>query len=102
MNADVNCSQTNASDSDNGDATMVNTMVLTMVLTMVNTMVLTMVNMVNGCTVCKIFAFILYCDLETWVWGHSRSSKMALFDRAHMTLYSSSIVMPLSSTLSKI
>jgi len=34
----------------------------------------------------------LYCDLETGVRGYSRSSKMALFDRAHTTLYSSSIV----------
>jgi len=50
-----------------------------------------------GCTVCEIFAFKLYCDLETGVRGHSRSSKVALFDRAHTTLYSSSIVtMPLS------
>jgi len=37
----------------------------------------------------------LYYDLETRVRGHSRSSKAALFDRAHTTLYSSSIVMPL-------
>ena len=49
-----------------------------------------------GCTVFKIFAFELHCDLETEVRGHSRSSKVALFDRAHTTLYSSSIVtMPL-------
>jgi len=49
-----------------------------------------------GCTVCEIFAFKVYCDLETRVGGHSRSSQMALFDRAHTTLYSSSIVtMPL-------
>jgi len=42
-------------------------------------------------------------DLETGVRDHSRSSKMALFDRARMTLYSSSIVtMHLSSTLSEI
>ena len=56
-----------------------------------------------GCTVCEIFAFKLYCDLETGVWGHSRSSKVAPFDRAHTTLYSSSIVtMPLSLTVSEI
>jgi len=49
-----------------------------------------------GCTVCEIFAFKLHCDLETWVRGHSRSLKVALIDRAHRTLYSSSIVtMPL-------
>jgi len=45
-----------------------------------------------GCTVCEIFAFKLHYDLETGVRGHSRSSKVALFDRAHTTLYSSSIV----------
>jgi len=56
-----------------------------------------------GCTVCEIFAFKIYCDLEIWVRGHSRSSNVALFDTAHTTLYSSSIVtMPLSSTLSEI
>jgi len=56
-----------------------------------------------GCTICEIFAFKLYCDLETGVRGHSRSSKAALFDRAHTTLYSSSIVtMPLSITVSEI
>ena len=37
------------------------------------------------CTACEIFAFKLYCDLETGVRGHSRSSKVALFDRAHTT-----------------
>jgi len=45
-----------------------------------------------GCTVCEIFAFKLYCDLEMRVWGHSRSSKTTPFDRAHTTLYSSSMV----------
>ena len=50
-------------------------------------------------------AFKLYCDLETGVRDHSRSSKVALFDRAHMTLYSSSIVtmhLGLSITISEI
>ena len=56
-----------------------------------------------GCTVCEIFAFKLYCELETGVRGHLRSSKAALFDRAHTTLYPSSIVtMPLSITVSEI
>jgi len=56
-----------------------------------------------GYTVCEIFAFKLYCDLETGVRGHSMSSILALFDRAHTTLYSSSIVtMPLSITVSEI
>ena len=41
-----------------------------------------------GCTVFEIFAFKLYCDLESKVRGHSRSSKVAPFDRAHTTLYS--------------
>jgi len=57
-----------------------------------------------GCTVCDIFAFKPYCHLETGVRGHSRSSKVAVFDRAHTTLYSSSIVgltMPLSTTVSE-
>jgi len=34
-----------------------------------------------GCTVCEIFAFKLYCDLETGVRGHSRSLKVAPLDR---------------------
>jgi len=56
-----------------------------------------------GFTVCEIFAFKLYRDFETGVQGHSRSSKVALFDRAHTTLYLSSIVtMPLSITVSEI
>jgi len=38
-----------------------------------------------GCTVCEIFAFKLYCNLEIGVQGHSRSSKAAIFDRAHTT-----------------
>ena len=44
-----------------------------------------------GCIVCEIFAFELYGDLETGFRGHSRPSKVALFDGAHTTLYSSSI-----------
>ena len=50
-----------------------------------------------GCTVCEIFDFKLHCDLETGVRGHSRSSKVALLDRAHTTLYSSYIVCLYSS-----
>jgi len=34
-----------------------------------------------GCTVFGIFAFKLYCDLESGVQGHSRSSKVAPLDR---------------------
>jgi len=52
-----------------------------------------------GCTVSDIFDFKLYCDLETGVQGHSRSSKVALFDRAHT---SSIVTMPLSITISEI
>jgi len=56
-----------------------------------------------GCTVCEIFAFKIYCDLETGFLGHSRSTKTALFDRAHTTLYLSSVVnMPLSLTVFEI
>jgi len=58
-----------------------------------------------GCTLFETFAFKLYCDLETGVRGHSRSSNAALFDRAHTTLYSSysSILnMPLSIAVSEI
>jgi len=44
-----------------------------------------------GCTVCEIFAFKLYCDLETGVLGHSRSSKTH-YSIAHTTLYSFSVV----------
>jgi len=44
-----------------------------------------------GCTACETFAFKLECDLETRVRSHSRSSKAAPFDRAHMTLSPSSI-----------
>ena len=40
-----------------------------------------------GRTVCEIFAFKLHCDLEIGVPGHSRSSKVALFDGAHIRLY---------------
>ena len=34
-----------------------------------------------GCNVCETFAFKLYCDLETGVWGHSRSLKVTPLDR---------------------
>jgi len=34
-----------------------------------------------GCTICEIFAFKLYCDLETGVRGHSRSLKVTPLDR---------------------
>jgi len=34
-----------------------------------------------GCTDCEIFTFKVYCDLETGIQGHSRSSKAAPLDR---------------------
>jgi len=40
-----------------------------------------------GCIICEIFTFKLYCYLETGIRGHSRSLKVTLFDRVHMTLY---------------
>ena len=40
-----------------------------------------------GCSVCEIFAFKLYCDLETGVRGHSKSSKVTPFDSLHMVSY---------------
>jgi len=45
-----------------------------------------------GCTICEIFAFKLYCDLETGVRGHSRSSKVTPFDSLHMVSYYRPIV----------
>ena len=33
------------------------------------------------CTICEIFAFKLHCDLETGIWGHSRSSNIAPLDQ---------------------
>jgi len=54
-----------------------------------------------GWTVCEIFAFTVTLKVGFGVTQGHR--KMALFDRAHTTLYSSSIVtMPLSSTISEI
>ena len=45
-----------------------------------------------GCTVCEIFAFKLYYDLETGVRSHSRSSKVTPFDSLHMVSYYRPIV----------
>jgi len=45
-----------------------------------------------GCTVCEIFAFKLYCDLETGFRGYSRSSKVTPFDSLHMVSYYCPIV----------
>jgi len=42
--------------------------------------------------VCEIFSVKEWRDLENHVRGRSRSLKMALFDRSHMSSYSLSIV----------
>jgi len=57
----------------------------------------------EGIERCKIFAFKLYCDLETDFLGHSRSSEVAMFGIAYTTLYLSSLVnMPVIITFSEI
>ena len=45
-----------------------------------------------GCTVCEIFAFKLYCDLDTGVRGHGRSSKVTPCDSLHKVCYYGLIV----------
>jgi len=45
-----------------------------------------------GCTVCEIFAFKLYWDLETGVQGHSRASKAAPLDRIEQGIHSHSLL----------
>ena len=40
----------------------------------------------------EIFRVKEWPDLEIWVWGHSRSLKMARLDRPCMTFYYSAIV----------
>jgi len=47
----------------------------------------------NVLRLCRFSTFKLHCDLETVVRGHSRSSKVALLDIAHRTLYSSTIIL---------
>jgi len=42
--------------------------------------------------VCEIFSVKEWRDLENHIRGHSRSLKMALFDRPHATFYWSAIV----------
>jgi len=43
-------------------------------------------------TISQIFSIIEWPDLEIWVWGRSRSFKMARFDRPCTTFYRSAIV----------
>ena len=45
------------------------------------------VTMAVSVAVCDIFSVKEWPDLEMWVWGPSRSLKMARFDRTCMTSY---------------
>jgi len=48
----------------------------------------------------QIFSIKEWPDLEIWVWGRSRSFKMAPFNRPYSTFYWSAIVtIPLSCTI---
>jgi len=40
----------------------------------------------------EIFNVKQRSDLEIWIWGHSRSLKMARFDRPYTTFYGFAIV----------
>jgi len=48
--------------------------------------------MVVSLAILQIFSIKEWPDLEIWVWGHSRSFKMARFDRQRTTFYWSAIV----------
>jgi len=50
------------------------------------------VTMAVSLTILEIFSVKEWPDLEMWVWGSSRSLKMAGFDRPCMTFYYSAIV----------
>ena len=61
---------------------------------------LSIVTMAASLTVCEIFSVEEWPDLEIWVWGRSRSLKMAQFDRPYATFYWSAIVnIALSGTI---
>jgi len=45
------------------------------------------VTMVVSVAILKIFSVKEWSDLEMWVWGPSRSLRMARFDRPCMTFY---------------
>jgi len=49
------------------------------------------VTMAVSVAVCELFS-VKACDLVKWVRGHSRSLKMAPFDRLYATFYWSAIV----------
>jgi len=61
------------------------------------------VTMAVSLAVSEIFSVKEWPDLEIWVWGRSRSFKMARFDRPCTTFYWSAIVtIALSYTIFKL
>jgi len=48
------------------------------------------VTVVLSLAISEIFSVKEWLDLEIWVWGHSRSLKMVLFDKKGKGAYSSS------------
>jgi len=50
------------------------------------------VTMAVSLAISQIFSIKEWPDLEIWVWGRSRSFKMARFDRPYTTFYWSAIV----------
>ena len=50
------------------------------------------VTMAVSVAISEIFSIKEWPDLEIWVWGTSRSLRMARFDRPYMTFYYSAIV----------
>jgi len=50
------------------------------------------VTMAVSLAISEIFNVKQRSDLEIWVWGHSRSLKMARFDRPYTTFYGFAIV----------
>jgi len=55
------------------------------------------VAMAASAAISQIFSIKEWPDLEIWVWGRSRSFKMARFDRPYTTFYWSAIVTIASS-----
>jgi len=53
---------------------------------------LSIVTMAVSSAILQIFSIKEWPDLEIWIWGCSRSFKMAPFDRTHATFYWSAIV----------
>jgi len=53
---------------------------------------LSIVTMAVSLAIWQIFSIKEWPDLEIWVWGRSKSFKMARFDRPCMTFYWSAIV----------